>query len=157
MANESSEQKKVAIAAAEESVKKQMQKVDSAKTTVTQPEIAVNSYSKPDWWTAADAMTISSAVLIFGCVIMFLATYLLYKGKNADDVLKLFGTIIIVISAVFLVVAGYTDTQISPVIGLLGTIAGYLLGSKSAEEESISVNKTAGKKNTGISNKTTEE
>ena len=73
-------------------------------------------------------MTISASILIFGALIMCLATILLYKGKSADEVLKLFGTIIIIVSAVFLVVAGYTDTQIAPVIGLLGTIAGYLLG-----------------------------
>lgn len=80
------------------------------------------------WWSVADAMTISASVLMFGAMIMCLATALLYKGKSADEVLKLFGTIIIIVSAVFLVVAGYTDTQIAPVIGLLGTIAGYLLG-----------------------------
>ena len=80
------------------------------------------------WWSVYDAMTISASILIFGALIMCLATILLYKGKSADEVLKLFGTIIIIVSAVFLVVAGYTDTQIAPVIGLLGTIAGYLLG-----------------------------
>lgn len=81
-----------------------------------------------NWWSVTDAMTISASVLIFGALIMCLATALLYKGKSADEVLKLFGTVIIIVSAVFLVVAGYTDTQIAPVIGLLGTIAGYLLG-----------------------------
>jgi biopolymer transport protein ExbB/TolQ len=35
--------------------------------------------------------------------------------------------------AVFLVVAGYTDTQIAPVMGLLGTVAGYLLGKEPKE------------------------
>ena len=37
--------------------------------------------------------------------------------------------------AIFLVVAGYSDQQIAPVIGLLGTIAGYLLGKESGRTE----------------------
>ena len=93
------------------------------------------SASAEGWWSTHDAMTISASVLLFGGLIMVLVTALLYKGKSADDVLKIFGTIIIIIFAAFLVVAGYTDQQISPVIGLLGTIAGYLLGSRDKDVE----------------------
>ncbi len=32
-----------------------------------------------------------------------------------------------------LIVAGYTDTEMGPVMGLLGTIAGYLLGKNSSQ------------------------
>jgi len=86
-----------------------------------------------EWWSATNAMTVSSAVLIFGVMIFVLATHLIKSGKSADAVLKIFGTILIVISAVFLVVAGYSDKQIAPVMGLLGTIAGYLLGKETKE------------------------
>ena len=40
---------------------------------------------------------------------------------------------------VFLIVAGYTEKQIAPVIGLLGTIAGYLLGKSSSETGVIEI------------------
>lgn len=80
------------------------------------------------WWSAKNAMTISVVVLLFGFVICFLASRLLGKGYSADSILKVFGTVLVIVSAVFLVVAGYSDKQISPVIGLLGTIVGYLLG-----------------------------
>lgn len=122
------------ISELEKSIQAKMEKLQASKIESTKTETVATSHSDPGWWSVADAMTISAAVLIFGSVIMLLATCLLYLGKNADDVLKLFGTIIIVISAVFLVVAGYTDTQIAPVIGLLGTIAGYLLGRESTAE-----------------------
>ena len=112
----------------EKSINDQIQNYQSTKNTTTATEKSSEQYK--DWWSTHDAMTISAAVLVFGCIIMVLATTLLYKGRSADDVLKLFGTVVIVIFAAFLVVAGYTDTQIAPVIGLLGTIAGYLLGSK---------------------------
>lgn len=80
------------------------------------------------WWSVTSAMTISAAVLVFGLLVLLLAAYLIRVGKNTEAVLRIFGTILIVVIAVFLVVAGYTDTQIAPVMGLLGTIAGYLLG-----------------------------
>jgi hypothetical protein len=140
MANDS-DKKNSDIAELERSIQEKMQKLDARKESSSKAQTVASSHSDADWWSVSDAMTISSAVLIFGSVIMLLATCLLYIGKNADDVLKLFGTIIIVISAVFLVVAGYTDTQIAPVIGLLGTIAGYLLGRESVE------NKVENKKN----------
>jgi len=35
----------------------------------------------------------------------------------------------VVMSAVFLVVAGYDDQQIAPAMGLLGTVVGYVLGT----------------------------
>jgi hypothetical protein len=86
------------------------------------------------WWSTRNAMTMSAAVLLFGLVVIFLATYLIRAGKSAEAVLRIFGTILIIVIAVFLVVAGYSDTQIAPVMGLLGTIAGYLLGKESREK-----------------------
>jgi hypothetical protein len=87
----------------------------------------------PSWWSVPDAMTISVTVLVFGLLVILLATYLIRAGKNTEAVLRIFGTILIVMVAVFLVVAGYTDAQIAPVMGLLGTFAGYLLGKETSE------------------------
>jgi VIT1/CCC1 family predicted Fe2+/Mn2+ transporter len=120
------------ISELEKSIQEKMQKLESDKVAVT---VAEKISPDNSWWSASDAMTISAIVLIYGGIIMILATVLLLKGRNAEDVLKLFGTMVIVIFAAFLVVAGYTDTQIAPVIGLLGTIAGYLLGSRDKDVE----------------------
>ena len=84
------------------------------------------------WWSTNNAMTMSVAVLVFGLTVCALGAWLIHTGKAADDVLKALGTILIIVAAVFLIVAGYDDKQIAPVIGLLGTIAGYMLG-KSTE------------------------
>jgi len=86
------------------------------------------------WWSTRNAMTMSAALLVFGVVVLLLATYLITVGTSAEAVLRIFGTILIIVIAVFLVVAGYSDTQIAPVMGLLGTIAGYLLGKESREK-----------------------
>ena len=104
--------------------------LNSIKTT---PQVVQINNAKRDWWRADEAMTISSVVLIFGVVILFLIAWVMRKTVlSPDSVLRVFGTIIIIISSIFLVVSGYSDQQIVPVIGLLGTVAGYLLGKSSS-------------------------
>ena len=90
--------------------------------------VATAQNHEPTWWSTTNAMTMSSVILAFGVVVLILSTVLIRGGKSAESVLAVFGTILIIVVAVFLVVAGYSDKQIAPVMGLLGTIAGYLLG-----------------------------
>ena len=54
---------------------------------------------------------------------------------------------LIIISTLFLITAGYSNDQIAPAIGLLGTIAGYLLGR-------IQNNSQTGQKQDEIADKT---
>ena len=99
------------------------------------PQASAASSTPATWWSVTNAMTISVTVLIFGLVVILVAGYLIKEGKPTDAVLKVFGTILIVMTAVFLVVAGYSNDQIAPVMGLLGTIAGYLLGKDTRAAE----------------------
>ncbi|QJR15356.1 hypothetical protein [Usitatibacter palustris] len=87
------------------------------------------------WWSTEHAMTMCAALLIFGVIVLSMASYLIKSGKKTDSVMKVFGTVLIVTVSVFLVVAGYSESQISPVIGLLGTIAGYILGKEANNEQ----------------------
>lgn len=105
--------------------------LDRQIATATQ-ELATTT-ANSSWWSPGDAMTISATVLIFGAFTILVAAFLVKSGKTAESILRMFGTILIVIAALFLVVAGYSDQQIAPVMGLLGTIAGYLLGKDTRE------------------------
>lgn len=87
------------------------------------------------WWSVNNAMTMSAVVLAFGMVILTLSAWLMRAGQPATAVLRVFGTILIIVMATFLVVAGYDDKQIAAPLGLLGTIAGYLLGRESGKGE----------------------
>lgn len=87
------------------------------------------------WWSTSQAMTMSAIVLVFGIIVILTIAYLIQKGKNPDELLKIFGTSLIIVMAIFLVVAGYSDQQIAPVMGLMGTIAGYLLGKGTKSEK----------------------
>ena len=115
-----------------EEIDRQLAATDAAIQSLAGPA-GTAQHSAASWWSVTNAMTMSATVLVFGLLVILLATYLIKAGKNTEAVLRIFGTILIVMVAVFLVVAGYTDTQIAPVMGLLGTIAGYLLGKETKE------------------------
>lgn len=84
----------------------------------------------PVGWTPQLVGRLSLGISVFALLCLTLITVLLWRRRNADQILRTFGILIIVFASVFLVIAGYSDTQITPVIGLLGTIAGYLLGRR---------------------------
>lgn len=72
-------------------------------------------------------------LLAFGAGIIYLE-YLLVRNRLADkidDLAKFFVVTLIIIGTLVLVAAGYSSDQIAPVIGLFGTVAGYLLGRNS--------------------------
>jgi hypothetical protein len=97
-------------------------------------EKSIGSGDTP-WWSVTNAMTMSAAVLGFGIIVLVLATILIKQGQDTQAILRTFGTILIIVGALFLVVAGYSANQIAPVMGLLGTIAGYLLGKKDSSKD----------------------
>jgi hypothetical protein len=99
-----------------------------------------NPYAKPfpesSFLTSREAFTAGS-VLAFGLAMTGIAYRLLTTSKVAsEDVIKLFALLVIVTGVLFLVAAGYSAADIAPSMGLLGTIAGYLLGrsTKSAPD-----------------------
>ncbi len=71
----------------------------------------------------------SVAVLVFGILVVAAQTILFYRQKaDVEEAFKYFIVTLIIIGSLFLVTAGYGNQQIAPILGLLGTIAGYLLG-----------------------------
>ena len=78
-------------------------------------------------------MTMCVLLLLFALVVMGLTAWLLKAGHSATSLLRVFGTILVITMATFLVVAGYTNEQLGAPLGLLGTIVGYLLGRESSQ------------------------
>jgi hypothetical protein len=80
-------------------------------------------------WTAELIMFLTVSILLFACVAMGLATALLWRTKvSASQVLKVFGIVSIIGVSAVLLVTGYSNDQLTPIVGLFGAIAGYLLG-----------------------------
>lgn len=86
-------------------------------------------------WTDVE-IWLSCAVLVFGVIAMLIALVVVirtYQQWKPRDVTNLFGLVLIVTGALVLVTAGYSSQQITGVIGLLGSLGGYLLGSRNKE------------------------
>ena len=75
------------------------------------------------------------AVLGFGAFLIFLevAVMLRLKGGWETQSIRIVGITLVVVAGLFLIVAGYSQEQIAPMIGLLGTIIGFLLGKTSSD------------------------
>ena len=122
-----------------ESLELQKKKADAA---VERGETALlsksegTSVSAPQQpWSPALIQTMGFGFLGFALVVLFLMTWLMRHTRSHVAVLRAFGLLLIISAAVFLVVVGYGEEQLAPVLGLLGTIAGYLLGKETSGTE----------------------
>ncbi len=81
---------------------------------------------------------LSVCVLLFGLLFSGLLTMVVLKTSPAKPLgttnIKLFGLTIVITAGLFLICAGYSQNQIAPMIGLLGSIAGYILGKDAPKE-----------------------
>lgn len=114
-------------------LREQARQKDAAVKTIQEKSSAA---SQP-FWTPKEALALSYSILIFGLLVLLLMSTLVARfNVNINRILRAFALVLIIVAAVFLIVAGYDEKQIAPVMGLLGTIAGYLLGSRHSSGES---------------------
>lgn len=92
------------------------------------PEAAVRIYDMFDLFNRKETW-ISLLVFLFGVVVIF-ASYLMNRRIqfNGDQVIRLLSVTLIVVGTLFVVSGSYQAEDIAPVLGLFGTMAGYLLG-----------------------------
>lgn len=93
--------------------------VETAKPT--QPRGYVTYKTPYEFWLTGLAIALVVTMAIMLCVMAAM-------GKLTQEFYKAFLILVVVFSALFLIVAGYTDTQTAPVFSLLGTIIGYIFG-----------------------------
>lgn len=89
-------------------------------------------------WTSIE-IVLSVAVLAFGLIVFSIQSALMYKTKSLwtpKSMLRTQALTLIIVGSLTLIVAGYSNTQIAPVIGLLATMAGYLLKSNDKPDNS---------------------
>lgn len=73
---------------------------------------------------------LSLSILVFGLILSLAEITVIFKKKDVcwdPSAFRVFGLTLIIISGVFLITAGYSEYQIASMMGLLGTVAGYLL------------------------------
>jgi membrane glycosyltransferase len=91
----------------------------------------IDQYNKEKFMKAPEFI-ICILLISFAVLISMLQVVLFLKGKlSSFQIGRLMMITLIIFSILFLIAAGYSNDQIAPAIGLLGTIAGYLLGKSS--------------------------
>ncbi len=72
---------------------------------------------------------ITILLLIFGAMVLGIAALIIHKhGTDINYLFKYYIIILVIVGSIILLSVGYDKDQITPAIGLFGTIAGYLLG-----------------------------
>lgn len=101
--------------------------LDTAQKALDQTAAVAASWVQP--WSPELVQFLAIAVLGFSCLALIMASLLLWRSKApASQVLRVFGVITILGFSALLLVVGYNNDQLTPIIGLFGAIAGYLLG-----------------------------
>jgi hypothetical protein len=79
---------------------------------------------------------LSLGVLVFGMIVILAQALIINRRQEPlSQSLKYLSITLIIVGSLFLVTAGYGNAQIAPIIGLLGTVAGYLLGRTQSPAE----------------------
>jgi CHASE2 domain-containing sensor protein len=89
-------------------------------------------------WSPELVIYLSTAILLVTALALILGSILMWKRANSSqDILRLYGVVIIVGLSALLLVTGFSNEQLTPIVGLFGAMAGYLLGkeSKSSRDE----------------------
>ena len=75
-------------------------------------------------------IALSIGVLVFGAIAMGLQILVMLRQNKYWDTwaIKIVGLTLVITAGLFLIVAGYSQDQVAPMMGILGTVIGYLLG-----------------------------
>ncbi len=108
--------------------------LDAAQQAVDLAQAAPSTWTQP--WSPSLVQFLAIGVLLFAFAALILATALLWRSHApAHHVLRVFGVITILGFSSLLLVIGYSNEQLTPIVGLFGAIAGYLLGKDNQSKE----------------------
>lgn len=80
-------------------------------------------------WNAELIRFLATSVLAFTFGALVLGALLLWRSNSSGtQILRVLGIITIIGISALLLVVGYSNEQLTPIVGLFGAIAGYLLG-----------------------------
>jgi hypothetical protein len=86
------------------------------------------------------ALIETGAVLLFGIVCICLQAFLLwYVRASAEAILRNISVTLVATLGIGVVMTGYPQQQISPILGLFGTIIGFLLGQQTRGGEHMTL------------------
>jgi hypothetical protein len=87
---------------------------------------------------AWEMIRLSWGILGFGIILIIFIGLITYKNRGWDrELSRIFIVSVVIIAGLFLMTAGYSDKQVAPMFGLLGTMIGYVFGKSSQSGESV--------------------
>ena len=106
----------------------QSQMTDSILEPVVNPSLnIVNTPSQFSWFNSFE-FGLALMISIFCTIILILEFFLIKHDKiKGENAMQVYLVTVIIYGSLFLVAAGFNNDHIAPIIGLLGTIAGYML------------------------------
>ena len=88
-------------------------------------------------WSQELVRFLATSVLGFSALALVISAALLWRAAaTPPQILRVTGVISIVTFSALLLVVGYDNQQLTPIVGLFGAIAGYLLGKDSSSSGS---------------------
>ncbi|MFD2963704.1 MULTISPECIES: hypothetical protein [Olivibacter] len=87
--------------------------------------------SAADYILSHKEVYLALAVLL-SLIILVLLEVKIIKERNIGEeaTIRLLIVTLVIVGSLFVIMAGYTDTQIAPIFALFGTICGYLFGKR---------------------------
>ena len=98
--------------------------VEAAATAATR-----HALTSTQGWSADLVQFLAVSILAFTFAALVLSTVLMWRNKASGyHILRVFGIVSILGISALLLVVGYSNEQLTPIVGLFGAVAGYLLG-----------------------------
>ena len=107
--------------------------LDTAQKTVdAATAVATNAlHSGLQGWSPDLVKFLAISVLAFTFSALLLSAILMWRSRASGfHILRVFGIVCILGISALLLVVGYSNEQLTPIVGLFGAIAGYLLGKE---------------------------
>lgn len=87
-------------------------------------------------WSSDLVQFLSISLLAFTTFALIMASVLMWRtNASPQHILRVFGIVAIIGVSALLLVTGFSNDQLTPIIGLFGAIAGYLLGKDPINKE----------------------
>jgi hypothetical protein len=114
-------------------IEKLRQNAEQAVNALPQVSTGTHVMAGTQPWNPYLISFLTLIILIFSGFVLHYMRSMLKDGHSPVDVLRLATMPMVITAAIFLVLLGYSNDQMTPVIGLLGTMIGYVLGSATSK------------------------
>lgn len=75
----------------------------------------------------AESIVLAIVILLYGAITMLGAMFAIHKGVSPSYVMRTIALLSVINASVLLVITGVSDAAIAPIVGLFGTIIGYIV------------------------------